>query len=53
LQAIKQGEQAAKLGLGDAKTFKQQRSTAETNVKVGASSSSLKMLRIAAAAAAA
>ncbi|KAL4855669.1 hypothetical protein ACK3TF_003754 [Chlorella vulgaris] len=32
-KAIKQGEQAAKLGLGDAKTFKQQRSTAETNVK--------------------
>ncbi len=35
LQAVKQGEQAAKLGVGDPKTFQQQRATAEKNVKVG------------------
>lgn len=35
-QAIKQGEQAARLGLGDPKTFAKQRATAEANVKVGA-----------------
>ena len=33
-QAKKQGEQAAKLGLGDPKAFAQQRATAEKNVKV-------------------
>lgn len=35
LQAIKQGEQAAKLGVGDPKLFAQQRTMAEKNVKVG------------------
>lgn len=33
-QAVKQGEQAAKLGVGDPKAFQQQRATAEKNVKV-------------------
>lgn len=33
LQAVKQGEQAAKLGVGDPKTFQQQRATLEKNVK--------------------
>ncbi|KAL4432192.1 hypothetical protein ABPG77_005954 [Micractinium sp. CCAP 211/92] len=32
-KAVKQGEQAAKLGVGDPKTFQQQRTTAEKNVK--------------------
>jgi hypothetical protein len=36
LQSIKQGEQAAKLGLGDPKAFKAQRATAEKNVQVRA-----------------
>lgn len=34
-QSIKQGEQAAKLGVGDPKLFAQQRTMAEKNVKVG------------------
>lgn len=32
-KAVKQGEQAAKLGVGDPKAFQQQRATAEKNVK--------------------
>lgn len=35
LQAVKQGEQATKLGVGDPKAFAATRATAEKNVKVG------------------